>query len=218
MIYVLFAQSFDEQFSDKIKTAEKKIFCTEKIKRGNQLTLIGRTLLGYILYKHYGIKNFSYSYGENGKPYLENENIFFSISHSGKMVVCCVSDREIGCDIEKIKDFNPKIPERFFTGKETEVIKNHDCKARVFTRLWTLKESILKKSGMGITGGLDTYCFADNAFSETFADYGCNFLCRSFCEYELSVCSEEKCVYEDVMIVDTEDFKNYIDDLNSKNA
>ncbi|MBQ3136004.1 MAG: 4'-phosphopantetheinyl transferase superfamily protein [Clostridia bacterium] len=214
MIYVLFTQLFDKELTDRIVNAEKKIFFTEKEKRGKELTLIGRTLLGYILEKHYGIKGFSYKYSENGKPYIENSDVFFSISHSGEMVTCCVSDREIGCDIQKIEEFNPKIPERFFTAKEAEIIKNHESKARVFTRIWTLKESILKKRGIGISGGLDTYCFADNCFSDAFTDYGCNFVSCSFCEYEFSVCSEEKYDFEDILLVDEEDFKKYIDGLN----
>lgn len=214
MVFVLFTQSFDNLISDKIKNAEKKIFCTEKLKRGNNATLTGRALLGYILKKHYGIESFSYTYSKNGKPFLSNSDIYFSISHSGDMVACSISEKETGCDIEKINEFNPKIPKRFFTDKEADIIDGHESKERVFTRLWTLKESILKKNGIGITGGLDTYCFAENTFSESFTAYGCSFRCHSFCEYELSVCYEEKYADDEVIIVDIEDFINYIDDLN----
>ena len=37
---------------------------------------------------------------EKGKPYTVNTDIFFSISHSGDVVGCAVSDREVGLDLE----------------------------------------------------------------------------------------------------------------------
>ena len=36
-----------------------------------------------------------------GKAYISNfENVYFNLSHSGKMVLCAISDREVGVDIE----------------------------------------------------------------------------------------------------------------------
>ena len=44
----------------------------------------------------------AYYYGEHGKPMRRNEEICFNLSHSGKYVLCAVSEMEIGCDIESI--------------------------------------------------------------------------------------------------------------------
>ena len=47
-----------------------------------------------------------------GKAYISNhENIHFNLSHSGKIVVCAISDMEVGTDVEEIDlqiDLNSK--------------------------------------------------------------------------------------------------------------
>ncbi len=190
MLFLLNTDDFDEDFTERIKKCEKNFFISGKRYRKNNLSLYGRALLGYILKSSYGISRFSYHYSENGKPYLENSDVFFSISHSGSYVLCCVSDNEIGCDIERIKDYNPKIAKRFFTEKEAELLERSENKEITFVSLWTLKESILKKEGTGISGGLDTYCFADYIDKENFTAYGYSFFVCCFGEYVISVCSE----------------------------
>ena len=191
MLYLLNTENFDDDFIEELKKAEKKLFISEKKFRYNRLSLCGRVLLGYILKKYYDISSFSYHYGENGKPYLKDVAVFFSISHSGNYVLCCVSEKEIGCDIEKIKDYNPKVAKRFFTAKEAQILKNKETEDVYFAKLWTLKESILKKEGTGIVGGLDTYCFADYIGEEKFEAYGYAFYNCRFGEYMLAVCSEK---------------------------
>ena len=43
--------------------------------------------------------------GEHGKPYLkERKDVFFNLSHSGDYVLCAVSDKEVGADIQKRHD------------------------------------------------------------------------------------------------------------------
>ncbi len=39
-----------------------------------------------------------------GKPYAKNVDAQFSVSHSGDVVICVVSDYDVGVDIEKIRD------------------------------------------------------------------------------------------------------------------
>ena len=47
------------------------------------------------------IPNFKIKTGKYEKPYIsDNKNIYFNLSHSGKMVLCAISDRELGVDIE----------------------------------------------------------------------------------------------------------------------
>ncbi len=216
IICYLNTADFDDDFIGKLKKAEKKIFITEKILRGGKLSVCGRVLLGYLLKKNYGIDSYSYFYSENGKPFLRNERIHFNISHSGDYVLCCISEGEIGCDIEKIRDYNPKIGRRFFTEKEALLLEERESEDYNFSVLWTLKESILKKEGTGITGGLDTYCFADYAGKNDFEAYGCHFMCRKYGEYMISVCAES-CPGEPYEIT-KDKIEKYIDEINRKNT
>ena len=49
----------------------------------------------------------------NGKPYIEGNPFFFSLAHSGKYVVCAISDSPVGVDIEFDREFSPKFQQRF---------------------------------------------------------------------------------------------------------
>ena len=84
----------------------------------------------------------------------------YNLSHSGDFVMCAavISDEmpiELGCDIEKVREINEKLLERFFAPSEIERIKEEPTKKRqreVFFRLWVLKESYMKatRQGMGL--------------------------------------------------------------------
>src|SRR5690554_253809 len=59
--------------------------------------------------------------GPNGKPYIDNEdNFHFNISHSGDWVVCAVSYRPVGIDVERIKEIDFAIAKRFFSKEEAK--------------------------------------------------------------------------------------------------
>ncbi len=218
MIYVMDILSFSDEFTEEIRKAVNHFVSSGNKKRDNKDSVCGRALLGYILNSRYGKNSAVYRYGENGKPYLEDENIFFNISHSGHYVVCCFSSGEIGCDIEKVKEFKPSIPKRFFTEKEAKSIEECRERERVFTRLWTLKESILKKDGTGITGGLDSYCFADNIYEDNFTAFGNKFFCCSLDGYELSVCSSENFDDRDVVFVLQKEMEAFVKEINYEKA
>ena len=48
------------------------------------------------------IINPEFEIGKYGKAYISNyEDIYFNISHSGKIVCCAISDREVGVDLKE---------------------------------------------------------------------------------------------------------------------
>jgi len=49
----------------------------------------------------------------NGKPYVEGNSFYFSLSHSGDCAVCVVSDSPVGVDVEKEKELSKAMQERF---------------------------------------------------------------------------------------------------------
>ena len=95
-------------------------------------------------------------YGEKGKPYLREYPLFFNLSHSGEYVVCAMSDREIGVDIQKCSGLNVmRTAERFFSKEECRALAacgTEEVGRQFFFRLWTRKEAYGKLLGKGIMG------------------------------------------------------------------
>ena len=102
-----------------------------------------------------------FEYRKNGKPYLKNHaDIFFNLSHSGDYVMCAISDSEVGCDIQKTDKADIKLAERFFTDREYHVIADLPAekdREDMFYRYWTLKESFMKATGLGMQLPLDAF-------------------------------------------------------------
>lgn len=93
-----------------------------------------------------GAENISYL--KNGKPVADN--LFVSISHSNGRCAVCLSEREVGIDIEKIADRDfEKIVRKTFSKKEREYYFNSKS-PQTFYEIWTRKEAYSKISGEGI--------------------------------------------------------------------
>lgn len=99
-------------------------------------------------------RDITFCYGSNGKPYIEGaEKLYFNLSHSGEKMMCAVSEREIGCDVEQIKDCRMRVAEHFFCESEYRFIqaqKTEEERRDMFFRFWTLKESFMKATGLGM--------------------------------------------------------------------
>lgn len=93
----------------------------------------------------------SVTFGPHGKPC--HEALHFNLSHSGIYVICAVGEREIGCDIQKIRPCRESMVRRFFAPEEQEYILSVDGQEREerFITLWSRKESYLKMTGEGLT-------------------------------------------------------------------
>ena len=100
--------------------------------------------------------------GANGKPYAEKLQVEFNISHSGDFVVCAVSDRPVGIDIEKVRPINLRIAKKICTPDEIQYLFGHiptedefiitedrEILERFFS-LWTRNEAYGKCTGEGL--------------------------------------------------------------------
>ena len=90
-------------------------------------------LLKKLLYEE-NITNPLFKTEKYGKAYISNhENIHFNLSHSSKIVLCSISDKEVGVDVEYI---DPKIDlniaKHYFYNTEYENIMNAKNKADEF--------------------------------------------------------------------------------------
>jgi 4'-phosphopantetheinyl transferase len=94
-------------------------------------------------------------YGGQGKPYLKDGGLFFSIAHSGDYAVLATAGREVGADIEKITQYSKAVASRCFTAEEQKWF-NGDPER--FYRIWTAKESVMKATGQGFSLSPSSFC------------------------------------------------------------
>jgi 4'-phosphopantetheinyl transferase len=94
-----------------------------------------------------------------GKPFFrEYPNRHFNISHSGRWVVCAVSDLPVGVDIQTQTPLAPESWRLFMTKSE---IQSCTDSAQAL-RLWSVKEAVAKCIGCGFlkspapVGSIDT--------------------------------------------------------------
>ena len=93
-------------------------------------------------------------FGAHGKPYLAGRNdLFFSLSHSGSAVLCAVSDREIGADVQIFRSARDALLRRVLAEEEYAALAALPEAERLalFFRLWSAKESCLKYYGTGLS-------------------------------------------------------------------
>lgn len=97
-------------------------------------------------------KDLRFRTSKSGKPYAENAKIQFSISHSGDIAVCALSDKPVGIDIEQIREVNVNVARRLFTPDEQIYVFEKWTQVRErFFEVWTRKEAYVKMLGKGIS-------------------------------------------------------------------
>lgn len=97
--------------------------------------------------------------GKYGKAYICNyENVHFNLSHSGKIVLCAISDMEVGADVEYIDpEIDLDIAKNYFFNREYKSIMKSDNPSEEFFNYWVLKESYMKYTGLGMNLKLDSF-------------------------------------------------------------
>lgn len=153
-------------------------------------SVVAKAALCLLLKEKYGLTDFEVDCDENGKPFITGNCEFFNLSHSADLTLCVCGNEKVGCDIQEIKPYNSKVAKRFFTEKEYNILEKSDDSALAFTRIWTLKESVLKFSGEGITGGLDRYDFSTYYKHDAFEYEGLKFMTLELSGYVASFCSK----------------------------
>lgn len=164
---------------------------------------LGAGLLLKKCLEEYDINIEEIRYGECGKPGVDG--ICFNLSHSHDMVVCVISDKIVGCDIEKVGEERNGIAERFFTINERDYLEqfDSDVKKQEFYRLWTMKESYIKMTGEGTSLALDRVEFE---IADSVNVYRDGKLCDCYIKeyevpgYKMTVCAEDF-DFSDLMIM-----------------
>lgn len=106
-----------------------------------------------------------------------------SLSHAGDYVAVATDRLPVGIDIEQIRPCKESLAERFFSDAERAYMEQRQGAAAgsdlqgaardlAFTAIWTLKESFLKATGMGLSLGLESFSMEYLAPEGLMSDYG----------------------------------------------
>ena len=170
-----------------------------RIQAGKLLSLGAGALLEAAL-AECGLSDPHFAQDEHGKPYLKDrKDLCFNLSHSGSKVFCAVSSREIGCDVERIRRTRLKLARRFFCEEEYRALLDcveGDAQDRLFCWYWTLKESFLKATGLGLRLPMNSFCFLHSddriTICQSLDERPYAFCTFSTEAYQFAVCSVER--------------------------
>lgn len=113
--------------------------------------LTGRELTDRLIaeaLEEYGAADTTIHRTDKGKPYTDGD-VFFSVSHSGEHLVCLVSEKPVGVDIQSERRADvTKISRRYFTQEECRYVDETGSEG--FFLLWTRKEAYCKYTGRGL--------------------------------------------------------------------
>lgn len=127
-----------------------------KYELGRKTCAMAYLLLCEGLQKEYGLTERPvFEYGEHGKPaIIGHPDIHFNLSHCREAVICAVSNRPVGIDIESIREFKDSLARYTMNEQEVQQIEQAAQPNVEFIRLWTMKEAKLKLTGHGITDNM----------------------------------------------------------------
>lgn len=156
-IYLLNFNGVQEEYElIKPLLSERRLsYCEGKKNLGNKLSsAYAYGLLRYAIKAETG-ENMTpdFDYNEHGKPFLVGSTLKFSLSHSENTVICAVSEKEIGVDIQYIRPISLRAAEKFCTAEEMERVLASENRDREICRLWCIKESRGKLTGKGFQEG-----------------------------------------------------------------
>ena len=133
---------------------------TEREQSASAHALLDRVLPEYA--EERGIvlpRSLQYGKTDMGKPYLEGIPLHFNLSHCKGLAVCLLSPYVCGVDAEPVRKLRESVVRRVYGEAERRALAESDDPDRLFTQLWTLKESYVKAIGIGISYPMQEVCF-----------------------------------------------------------
>ena len=168
---------FDYYYSLMSEEKRQKI-ARFRFEEDKKRSIAGELLAREMIASYCKVKEEDIIFNQNdySKPYAENLDVQFNISHSNDLVVCALCDKPIGADIEKTHDIDGKIISFACCEAEKAYINDTPDKAeklKRFFKIWTFKEAFSKWQGTGITDlkGISYFDDGINEFCKTI-EYG----------------------------------------------
>ncbi len=121
-----------------------------------------------------------------GKPYIDGNPLFFSVSHSGDRGVFAISDKPVGIDLQ------------LYSKREYAVVKKRLCErekseiltARDFTCHWTAREAFVKMRGLSVFKTFKNVAYYGGNIYFDGKKQPCGIKTFNFCYGAVSVCTE----------------------------
>jgi len=135
-------------------------------RRGKVVALVSGLLIRWCLEQRLGhpLTPGELAVDAAGKPFLRgSQNLHFNISHAGDYVVCAVAGCPVGIDIEAETIIDCEGIARFaYNAADHRAWRAQppEDKLAYFYRLWTLKESLSKAVGLGLSLDTKNICFS----------------------------------------------------------
>lgn len=149
-------------------------------------------LLNAVLEEAYGICAPEILTGPQGKPFLPG-GPEFNISHSCGHVAVAFSPLPVGLDVEAVRPYLEKLPERIFSPEELSWFLCRGSTKIDFFTLWTLKESYYKYLGTGLPGFPNgTNFYLDEKKQWKMGNSGLYFKVLAEKNLSLALCSQEE--------------------------
>ena len=128
---------------------------------------------------------------ERGK--LLHPRLFLSLAHGGGMAVLAVGDRPVGCDVEKLSRVRETVLRRF-SKEERAFVEAAGERARegAFYRIWTGKESYLKRTGEGLSAWKEVRVLPEGLILRAGKEQPCRIVWKEAGEHLLALCHEEE--------------------------
>ena len=127
-----------------------------KHEQGQRLCVAAYLLLKQALAEQEDIiDNPVFEYGTHGKPFIiGHPELYFSLSHCKEAAVCVLSRKPVGIDVESVGRYRDSVANYAMNEDELRLISHAEHPEVAFTRLWTMKESLLKLTGEGINDNM----------------------------------------------------------------
>lgn len=199
----------DSERRERIKQLKQKKDCIQ--------SLVAGLLLRYsFLEEGYTSKQWEMvkvQRGPYGKPQLVGYPAFcYSLSHSGRWVICGVHSKELGIDIQEMRSWNDRLAKRFFSKEEYERLEVADRiqAKQLFFKMWAAKESYAKLTGEGIGKGISQYLTSVeyDHITDTQEHVAAEIrIYEDIPDYMICACSREKNIFpNEIKVISDEDF------------
>ncbi|NHJ47928.1 MAG: SDR family NAD(P)-dependent oxidoreductase [Asgard group archaeon] len=151
------AEEWDDLFTEKMTDKRKIEHLAGRLAAKSVISWKERTEQGNIV----ELKDINIITVKDGKPYgtLNDKKYNISISHSNEWAVVSISNIQHGIDIELIEKRDPSFEKEMSTQDEIKELKSSMKSIGLTeevaqTMLFSAKEALLKKLGVGLSGGL----------------------------------------------------------------